>query len=126
MPDYTAKLKIDEENEKYTVNDTVIESSQEELTDAFIAFYKSFNNAYFESIQKTDTPSGDAEVSIVYTLSSNVRTKIDYIPVPGEDSNTYWAMKDGEYTGFVVRKKVIANIISMYEDLINAIEESDK
>lgn len=126
MPDYNVNLKIDEKNEKYTVNERDIESSEKELTEAFISFYKSFNNAYFESIQKSDEPFGEAEISIVYTLSSNVRTRIDYIPVSGENSNTYWAMKDGEYTGFVVRKKVIANIISSYEVLISAIEESDK
>lgn len=45
---------------------------------------------------------------------------------PGEDSNTYWAVKNGEYTGFVVRKKIIANISSTYEELVQAVESSEK
>ena len=39
----------------------------------------------------------------------------------------YGYMDDnGEYTGFVVRKKIIANISSTYEELVQAVESSEK
>ncbi|MGN1480755.1 DUF4340 domain-containing protein [Porcipelethomonas sp.] len=124
MADATAELEINAASEDYTLNGKKIEGDDEK--ELFTAFYNSFNNAYFESIQNDQEPEGEPELTITYVRSDNILTRISYIPVPGEDSNTYWAMKDGKYTGFVVRKKVIYNITSAYETLSEAVEESSK
>lgn len=124
IPDAEAKMEINYSDEKYVLNGTEIQD--EDTKSLFKSFYNSFNSAYFESIEKDDEPSGDAEITITYTLTNNDVTKIEYIPVPGDDSNTYWAVKDGEYTGFIVRKKIVANIITSYEELIKAAESSEK
>lgn len=117
MPDHEADLQIDEANAKYMLNGNEIDNSDEEAYNSYIAFFSAFNNTNFESVNRKDTPSGDAEVTVEYSLSDGTKAKIEYIPVPGADSNTYWTMKDGEYTGFIVRKKVIANITTCYEGL---------
>lgn len=117
LPEGSAELELNETDSKYTFNGKEIDISDEDINMAYFNFFDSFNNAYFESIDKETEPSGDSEVTVEYTLSDGTVTKLEYIPVPGEDSNTYWVMKDGEYTGFIVRKKVVANISSAYEAL---------
>lgn len=117
MPDGTAEVEIDSANDKYTFNGKEISSSNEGLFAAYFDFLNSFNDAYFESVDRNAEPEGEPEVTVRYALANGSETVIEYIPVPGEDSNTYWAMKNGEYTGFVVRKKVVANISSSCETL---------
>ena len=122
MPDATAELEIS--GDTYTLNGTKVEG--DDAKNLFAEFYNSFNNAYFESIENDDQPEGDAEITITYEMNDNIVTDISYIPVSGEDSNTYWAMKNDQYTGFVVRKKVIHNITSIYEELAEAVSQSDE
>lgn len=124
MPGVTAEMKINNYEEEYILNDTQL--TDDDTKSLFISFFNSFNNAYFESIENDQNPDGEPEITITYTLSNNTVNRIEYIPVPGEDSNTYWAVKNGEYTGFVVRKKIIANISSTYEELVQAVESSEK
>ena len=124
MPGVTAEMKINNYEEEYILNDTQL--TDDDTKSLFISFFNSFNNAYFESIENDQNPDGEPEKTITYTLSNNTVNRIEYIPVPGEDSNTYWAVKNGEYTGFVVRKKIIANISSTYEELVQAVESSEK
>ncbi len=123
MSDTDVELEIDEANEKYTVNGNEIDNNNDELYNDFLHFFSSFNNAVFESINKDDSPTGEAEVIINYTLTDGTVATIEYIPVPGEDSKTYWVVKDGEYTGFIVRKKVVANIAACYKDLEASLEK---
>lgn len=122
--DIQALLEINSYEEKYVLNGTQLKD--DDTKSAFISFFNSFNNTYFESIENNQKPKGEPEITITYTLSNNTVNKIEYIPVPGEDSNTYWAVKNDEYTGFVVRKKIIANILTSYEKLAEAVESSEK
>lgn len=122
--DFQALMEINSHEEKYVLNGTQIKDDN--TKSAFISFFNSFNNTYFESIENNQKPEGEPEITITYTLSNNTVNKIEYIPVPGADSNTYWAVKNNEYTGFVVRKKIIANISSSYEELAEAVESSEK
>lgn len=124
MPDAEALMEINSYDEKYVLNGNQIKDDN--AKSAFISFFNSFNNTYFESIENNQKPEGEPEITITYTLSNNTVNKIEYIPVPGEDSNTYWAVKNNEYTGFVVRKKIIANIAASYEELAEAVESSEK
>ncbi|MCM1226533.1 MAG: DUF4340 domain-containing protein [Clostridium sp.] len=117
MPDDTADIEIDTAQSKYKVNGTDIDIEDDKLNTVFFDFLASFNNANFESIDKDAEPSGEAEVTVRYTLSDGTETTVEYIPVPGEDSNKYWAMINGEYTGFIVRKKVVAAISTTFEAL---------
>lgn len=113
-----ATLEFDDTNNIFRLNGEDVDITDTEINSAFFGFYNSFNNASFESLDKNAVPEGDAEIRIEYTLLDGTSAVIEYIPVPGEDSNTYWAMKDGEYTDKVVRKKVIANIPASYDYLI--------
>ncbi|MGN0612778.1 MAG: DUF4340 domain-containing protein [Porcipelethomonas sp.] len=121
MPDASAELTIAGGDEtSYTLNSKNVSKEGDEAIDKFETFFNSFNNAYFETVETDSQPEGEAEISIEYTLTNNIVTRIEYIPVPG--SETYWAMKDGEYTGFVVREKIISNIISCYDTLTEMME----
>lgn len=117
LPDNTADMTFDAANKNFTINGIKIDISDNDQYGKFLDFFYSFNNAAFETVNRKDTPTGDPEVSINYKLIDGTETTIEYIPVPGENSNTYWAIQDGEYTGFIVRKKVIANFTTTYEAL---------
>lgn len=125
MPDVSVTLEITSDDDSYIYSVDGKELTTDEEREAFASFYNSFNNAYFESIENDDKPSGDAEITIKYTLTNNIVKEIEYIPVPGDDSNTYWAINTGEYTGFVVRKKVIAGIENMYKELMQTVAEAE-
>ncbi len=112
-----AEVELDGENSVYKLNGKNVNISDQETNTFFFNFYNSFNSASFESLDKEAVPEGEAEVKVEYSLNDGTKVTIEYIPVPGEDSNTYWAMKNGEYTDMVVRKKVIANITTCYEVL---------
>lgn len=118
MPNKKASLDIISSSESYKLNEKEI---GEDGKDLFISFFDSFNNAYYKAKQNDEaTPSGDAEITVTYTLTSNVVTEISYIPIP--DSDNYWVNKDGNYTGYTVDKSVISNINSAYEKLENTMK----
>jgi len=107
------------ENE-YKVDDVNVSEISEDAKTAFVSFFNSFNNAYFESVEKAATPSGEAEITVEYILTSNVVAKLEYIPDP--DSDEYFVVKDGVYTGFTVSPVIIEAINSSYNDLMNIIK----
>lgn len=113
-------LDMSRGEEKYLVDETNVSEISENAKSAFITFFNSFNNAYFEADERTAQPSGEPTVTIKYTLTNNIVTVIEYIPVP--DSDKYYSMKNGEYTGFVVDGTIIDAINSSYESLMNEIK----
>ncbi len=103
----------------YSVNDVKVSDN---AADKFTAFYNAFNNAYMDANKTDGKPSGDAEIIIEYTQTSNVVSRVKYIPVP--DSDEYWVMSDINYTGYTVSKDTIEKIISSYKELENAMNLS--
>lgn len=105
---------------EYKLNDVNISEKGEEAKSAFTTFYNSFNNASYESEALNAEPSGDTKISVEYSSQDGIVTNVSYIPVP--DSDKYYAMKNGEYTGFTVDSEIIEAISSSYESLMQTIE----
>lgn len=105
---------------EYKVNDVNISEKGDEAKAAFVKFYNAFNNASYEAEALNATPSGDIKISVKYSSQDGIVTEIAYIPVP--DSDKYYAMKNGEYTGFTVEAAIIESISSTYETLMQTIE----
>lgn len=114
-PDFEAAVEMDSENEKYKINGIDISSEDSDKISAYFTFIDSFNGAYFSEIDKTAVPSDEAELTITYDLSDGTKKVIEY--VSSENNDSYWVVIDGEYTGFIVKKKVVENIYSTYEEL---------
>ena len=119
ISDKKAVLSINIDSESYSLNGKAV---SEDKKDSFISFFNAFNNVYFEYEENADSPSGDTEVTVKYTLTSDTVTEISYIPVP--DSDNYWVLKDGNYTGYTIKKDKISNIKSSYEELAKAMNIS--
>ncbi len=113
-------LDMSEGEEAYKLNGTNVSELGDDVKSAFITFFNSFNNAYFESVEKAASPSGDAEVTIEYVQTNNIVTVLEYIPV--DDSDEYYAMKNGEYTGFTVTGEIIKTIRNSYASLTDIIK----
>ena len=105
---------------EYTVDDVIISEKGENAKTAFDIFYKSFNNASYESEALKATPSGNEEISVKYSTKDGLVTEVSYIPV--DDSDKYYAMKNGEYTGFTVDSSVIESILNSYDALMQEIK----
>lgn len=116
-----AVIAMSGDEEAYTFNDINISQTGEAAMSAFNEFFRSFNEAYLASSELAAKPSGIPEISIEYTLTNSTVTVIEYIPVP--DSDTYYAFRDGIYTGYVVEGTVIEEIINSYEALCTAMGE---
>lgn len=103
----------------YMVNDVNVSKLGDEAKNAFVTFYNSFNNAYFESVERAASPSGDPEITIDYVETNNIVTKLEYIPT--EDSDEYYVIKNGEYTGYTVTGEIIKAITGSYDKLMTTI-----
>ncbi|MGN0621169.1 MAG: DUF4340 domain-containing protein [Porcipelethomonas sp.] len=117
MPGHTASITMNASDRQFTCNEKEIDGDDEEAVKAFTDFYDSFNNAYL-SVQSAEAePDGEAAVSINYVLNSNVTALVEYIPVSDDPDDGYYAMKNNQYTGYIVDSDVIDGIISAYESL---------
>ncbi len=117
MPDAEATMTISGSEQGYALNENKVDENAEKQ---FVAFFDSFNTATAEATEFAKEPTSDeAALTIRYTLTNNVLTDINYIPVPGSDN--YWVTRDGGYTGYVVNKSVIDKIISSYDELVKAV-----
>ena len=120
MPDAEAKLDFATSSGKKAIDGKETDSTDTAVTKAYEAFYDSFNNTYFSAEEDKDAkPSGDAYVTVKYALRSNVVYDIEYIP--DNSGDYYFAVKDGEYTGYKVPADTIENIIEKYKDIKNKI-----
>ena len=84
-----------------------------------------FGSLVFDDVIMKATLSDDVYRSLRKTIDEGAKLESDVanaVAVAMKD----WAVKNGEYTGFVVRKKIIANISSTYEELVQAVESSEK
>ena len=92
-------------NAKYTYNGTDINALGDDAVKLFINFYSSIVGVYFDHLDLDAQPdtSLEPEISFTYTRKSEPETvTISFIR---ESENTFYAIKHGEYTGFVVRLK---------------------
>ena len=116
MPDDTAKLDLSTSSGNKAVTGKEISSDDADAQKAFGAFYDSFNSTYFTAKEDKDAePSGDPALTVKYALRSNVVYNIEYIP--DESGDHFYAVKDGEYTGYKIPKSTVDNIISKYNEL---------
>lgn len=110
MGDETLEIKIVNEN-----NITNIEELQYEINGKILAkdkfndfydLYRSLNGLQFEVLDYEATPEGKSEIIISYFRKDGVNTEIELIPTE-EDSNLLYVVKNGVYTGRVVRRYVL-------------------
>lgn len=119
ISDKKVVLGIDTDSESYKLNGKIVSDDKKDL---YISFFNAFNNAYYIYEENSSVPSGNEEIKVKYTLSSNTVTEISYIPIPETDN--YWVLKDGDYTGYTIKKNIISNISSSYEELAKAMNIS--
>ncbi|HHV30255.1 DUF4340 domain-containing protein [Acetivibrio mesophilus] len=131
----TIKLKIEEvkaetETEvdkeyKFYVDGIDVEAKKgEEAVAKFRNYYASLIGVMASAIEPEAEPAGDAEISIIYNLNTEPgKVTVEFIP---RDEKTYYAMRNGQYTGIVVRKdafdaedgprKVYENLMTMLQN----------
>ena len=119
MPDGTATLNLATSSGSPAVDGKEISTYKGKASDiqkALEAFYDSFNNSYFTAVEDKDAkPSGDAYMTVKYSLRSNVVYNIEYIP--DDSGEYYYSVKDTEYSGYKVPKSTLENIIKKYNEL---------
>lgn len=115
-------------NAKYKYNGTDINSFGSEAVKLFTNFYSSIVGVYFDHVDINTQPevSAEPEISFTYTRKSEPETVIvSFIP---KSENTYYAMIDGEYTGFIVRLKAFHDDKGLYktrEALVSFLDENN-
>ena len=110
-----ATLDIDLDNEVYTIDGVTIDPEDEDGVTAYQNFYRGVAMLAISDVKPDAVPSGDAEISITYTMENGDKVKIELIP---ETDTTYWVMQNGSYTGLITRKKYITrsgSIVPTYE-----------
>lgn len=117
LPGHTMSVEMNASDKKFVCGGTEIDSSDDDAVSAFTEFYNSFNNAYMSAEKKDETPEGEPVISIKYALYSNVTAIIEYTPVSDDPEDGYYAIKNNQYTGYIVDSEVIDGIIEAYENL---------
>ena len=98
----------------------------DEVTQAFQDFYQAVATMGLSQVDPDAKPEGEAAISFTYTLQSGEVNRVELIPA---SDTTYWIMKNGTYTNFMTRKKILnvtGGIISSYETLQKKIQEASK
>ena len=114
-------------NAKYSYNDININALGDDAVKLFIDFYSSIAGVYFDHIDINTQPdiSIEPKISFIYTRKSEPETvTVSFIP---KSENTFYAMIDGEYTGFIVRLKAFHEDKGLYktqEALVRFIDEN--
>lgn len=106
----TRVLKIESdsakpEEDKFSVDGIdVVEKGDEAIT-GFRNYYRSLIGVIYEDIELLDQkPTGTPEITITYTLEKAPgKMVVEFIP---KDERNYYALRNGEYAGMVVRKKI--------------------
>ncbi len=119
-------MKIDQENEQYTVNDIDVDALGSDAVSALTLFYQSISNMTADTFYLTETiPDSEPEVSITYTLTDGSK---EIITLLKKDDETYYALRNGEYSGFLVERSQFTTrtgILEMYNRLKKAIGLTD-
>lgn len=121
-----ATLELDTQNKKYSCNGVDISDMGDEVTQAFQDFYQAVATMGLSQVDPDAKPEGEAAISFTYTLQSGEVNRVELIPA---SDTTYWIMKNGTYTNFMTRKKILnvtGGIISSYETLQKKIQEASK
>ena len=108
MDGNTVNLKIEagktegEEDGRFYVDDNDVTAKGEEAISRFKDYYQSLISVLAMDIEQNANVSGEPQISITYRLSKGSEVvKVEFIP---KNENTYYAMKDGRYTGIVVSR----------------------
>lgn len=115
-------MKIDQENEQYTVNDIDVDALGSDAVSALTLFYQSISNMTADTFYLTEAiPDSEPEVSITYTLTDGSKEVVTLLK---KDDETYYALRNGEYSGFLVERSQFTTrtgILEMYNRLKKAI-----
>jgi len=94
--------KSDTDKDKFTVNGMDASGKDENDKQPFRQFYQDLIGIGLDEIDVNGQPSGDPEITIKYTLNTDPGTMIvEFIP---KDENYYYVVKNGEYSGLLVKK----------------------
>lgn len=102
--DVQATLELDYDNKVYKIDGITIDPEDEAGATAYQNFYRGVATLAIYDVKPDAVPSGDAEISFTYTMENGDEVKIELIP---ESDTTYYAMRNGTYTGLITRKKYI-------------------
>lgn len=112
--------KNDKKNDSFVVNGKDLKKADPDNADSnFREYFQSLIGIVADSIEPDAKPSGTSVVTIDYTLKVPGSSKIEFIK---KDDRSYYAMKDGKYTGIVVDGKQFDQITETYkkiDDVIN-------
>ncbi len=117
-------LYMDYSNKQYSLGDTDITAlGSEKLDSLFAAYFNSIAELRFYDIDPKAKPEGDTAMRITYTYLDGSTAELEFIQ---ESENSFWLMKNGKYSGLVVRMNnfTAANsIIPNYEALMEELNK---
>ncbi|NLP13568.1 MAG: DUF4340 domain-containing protein [Clostridium sp.] len=117
----------EESKENFYVNGRDVSEKGEEGKSKFKKYYQSLISITASDIDPNAVVEGEPEISITYKLNKAPDTvKVDFIP---RDADTYYAMKDDQYTGIIVNKSAFdeeEGPRKSYQQLIQLLDSEDQ
>ena len=116
-----AEGKSDNDKDKFTVNGVDASGKDENDDQPFRKFYQELIGISLDEIDVNGKPEGSPEISIKYTLKADPGTmQVDFI---SKDANYYYVVKNGEYSGLLVKKsKKDLGVLGMKESYSKLME----
>lgn len=128
-----SKINVDTEDDEkstYEFNGTLLTGEKdEEYIRTFKKYYQGAIGITMDKLNLNVAPAlENPEVTIEYTLKSGERIVVDLVPEP--EGVYFYAFKNGEYTGMMVRKRQLddenkSGIRVAYQKLIDALKERE-
>lgn len=116
----------DKDKDKFTFNGKDASMPAPSGKQPFRNYYQSLIGVTLSDIDLDGKPTGEAEIRFTYHLNKEPgKMVVEFVP---RDERTYYALRNGEYTGIVVDKKKFDRtdgLRDMRKRLVEAIEEEE-
>ncbi len=114
--------------EAHSINGIDIDVSDETTIAAFNSVVNAIRGISYEEICLTpdeETMKKEPDITVVYRLADKSEYKLEFKQTP-DDSNMYYAFKNGEYINVLVRRYMFENgVIKYYNELMDVLEEGE-
>lgn len=102
--------KDDTDDDKFYAGDVKVKNDKD-----FRTFYQAVIGLLADEVKLDEKPSGTPEVTTIYYQKKDpAQVKVEYIP---RDAYTYHVVKNGQYTGLVIKKDQIKDMFTAIKTL---------
>ncbi len=125
--DLQFRMEMDAASGTYKLDDVDITALGDSAVSTFRSLFDTMSHLSFDSLDlEASVTEQEPTFTFLYTMQDGSQTEVSLIPF---GDNTYWALKDGEYTGMIIRRRALSGnmgVLTFYEKMMDTIAEANR